>query len=86
MHALALDSRPLTGGWTIAAITITLIGVSLSLALATESLSSTLIGRVVSIADGDTLTLLDADNTQHKIRLAGIDAPERGQSVRHSFK
>lgn len=26
-----------------------------------------------------TLTLLDATNTQHKIRLAGIDSPEKGQ-------
>lgn len=36
-------------------------------------------GKVVSIADGDTLTILDASNTQHKIRLAGIDAPEKSQ-------
>ncbi|HXY36298.1 MAG TPA: thermonuclease family protein [Planctomycetaceae bacterium] len=38
-----------------------------------------LTGRVVSIADGDTLTILDAAKVQHKIRLAGIDAPEKGQ-------
>ena len=36
-------------------------------------------GRVVSIADGDTLTILAAGNVQHKIRLSGIDAPERRQ-------
>tara|TARA_E500000305_G_scaffold111856_1_gene128347 strand:+ start:6574 stop:7314 length:741 start_codon:yes stop_codon:yes gene_type:complete len=36
-------------------------------------------GTVVRIADGDTLTLLDANHTQHKIRLHGIDTPERGQ-------
>lgn len=36
-------------------------------------------GKVVSIADGDTLTILDEANTQHKIRLAGIDAPEKAQ-------
>jgi endonuclease YncB( thermonuclease family) len=36
-------------------------------------------GRVVAIADGDTITVLDAQNQQHKIRLAGIDAPEKGQ-------
>ena len=35
--------------------------------------------RVVAIADGDTLTVLDGSNTQYKIRLAGIDAPEKGQ-------
>lgn len=36
-------------------------------------------GKVVSVADGDTITVLDATNTQHKIRLAGIDAPEKAQ-------
>ena len=39
-----------------------------------------LTGRIVSIADGDTVTLLDADKRQHKIRLSGIDAPERKQA------
>lgn len=37
-------------------------------------------GRVVGVADGDTLTLLDAARVQHKVRLAGIDAPEKGQA------
>lgn len=30
------------------------------------------------MADGDTITILDSANTQHKIRLAQIDAPEIG--------
>ena len=38
----------------------------------------TLTGKVVGIADGDTLTLL-VDKTQIKERLEGIDTPERGQ-------
>ena len=38
-----------------------------------------LTGRIISIADGDTVTLLDANLQQHKIRLSGIDAPERRQ-------
>jgi endonuclease YncB( thermonuclease family) len=38
----------------------------------------TLTGKVVDIADGDTLTLL-VDKTQIKVRLEGIDTPERGQ-------
>lgn len=33
-------------------------------------------GRIVWVADGDTVTLLDEQQTLHKIRLAGIDAPE----------
>lgn len=36
-------------------------------------------GRVVGVTDGDTITALDSSNTQHKIRLAGIDAPEKSQ-------
>lgn len=40
---------------------------------------TTLEGKVVAIADGDTLTIL-VDRTQHKIRLAEIDTPERRQA------
>jgi len=36
-------------------------------------------GRVVGIADGDTLTVLDGANRQITVRLAAIDTPERGQ-------
>lgn len=42
--------------------------------------AATLQGRVVAIADGDTVTVLDSNNTQHKIRLMGIDAPEKKQA------
>lgn len=38
-----------------------------------------LIGKVVGVADGDTVTVLDDSRTQHKIRLSGIDTPERNQ-------
>lgn len=34
-------------------------------------------GKVVGVSDGDTITLLDSSNTQFKIRLSGIDAPEK---------
>lgn len=37
-------------------------------------------GRVVHVADGDTLTVLDTDHVQHKVRLAGIDAQEKSQA------
>jgi endonuclease YncB( thermonuclease family) len=42
--------------------------------------ADTLTGRVVRVTDGDTLVVLDAAKVQHKIRLHGIDAPERGQA------
>ena len=42
--------------------------------------STTLTGRVVRVADGDTVTVLDSSNTQHRIRLEGIDAPESHQA------
>ena len=41
--------------------------------------AETLSGRVVGVTDGDTITVLDADRQQHKIRLQGIDAPEKAQ-------
>jgi endonuclease YncB( thermonuclease family) len=50
--------------------------VFLSLAVSAEPLT----GKVVKITDGDTLYVLDNNYQQHKIRLAGIDAPERKQA------
>lgn len=37
-------------------------------------------GKVVRVADGDTLTVRTATGEQTKIRLFGIDAPERSQA------
>ena len=47
---------------------------------ATGLIADEIRGKVVSIADGDTITVLDADKHQHKIRLEGIDAPEKKQA------
>lgn len=41
--------------------------------------TQTITGKVVGVSDGDTITVLDAGNRQHKIRLDGIDAPESNQ-------
>jgi endonuclease YncB( thermonuclease family) len=49
------------------------------LALTSTPLLADVTGRVVGISDGDTVTVLDNTNVQHKVRLAGIDAPEKKQ-------
>jgi endonuclease YncB( thermonuclease family) len=38
-----------------------------------------LIGKVIKVSDGDTITVLDSNNQKYKIRLKGIDAPESQQ-------
>ncbi len=48
--------------------------------LSIPAFADTLTGKVVKITDGDTLYVLDANYKEHKIRLAGIDAPERKQA------
>jgi micrococcal nuclease len=44
-----------------------------------------IIGKVVRVADGDTITVLE-NRTQHRIRLFGIDAPERHQDFSNKAK
>ena len=56
-----------------------LIALSLALCINT-AWADILTGRVVGVTDGDTITVLDGSNTQHKIRLGGIDAPEKKQA------
>ena len=50
------------------------------LALCGTAGATELFGKVVGVADGDTLTVLDDSHQQHKIRLSGIDAPEKRQA------
>jgi endonuclease YncB( thermonuclease family) len=45
-----------------------------------------IIAKVIGISDGDTITLLNEDNTQLKIRLAGIDCPEKNQAFGNRAK
>lgn len=58
-----------------------LFALSCQVALANE-----LQGRIVGVSDGDTITVLDAKNQQHKVRLAGIDAPEKSQAFGQASK
>ena len=55
-----------------------MVGLVLSV-LAIPGAADPLMGRVVGVTDGDTLTVLATGNRQVKIRLAGIDAPEHDQ-------
>jgi micrococcal nuclease len=43
-------------------------------------------GKVIHIADGDTITVLNATNEQIKIRLNGIDCPEKAQALGNKAK
>lgn len=45
-----------------------------------------LIGKVVKISDGDTITILTSDKIQYKIRLNDIDAPEKKQAFGNKSK
>jgi endonuclease YncB( thermonuclease family) len=40
----------------------------------------TITGKVVAIADGDTMTVLDSEKRQYEVRIDGIDAPETEQA------
>jgi endonuclease YncB( thermonuclease family) len=55
----------------ITTLCLTLIPVSIE--------AITLEGKVVKVADGDTITIKDDLGGKHRIRLGGIDAPEKDQ-------
>lgn len=67
---------------------ITRLAILLALLLLAPSASAQkwIEGRVVGVADGDTLTVLDSENKQHRIRCQGIDAPERAQDFGEAAK
>ncbi len=64
---------------TVAAILLLAVGAATAAGWIIE-------GRVVAISDGDTITVLDEAKVQHKIRFAGIDAPEKGQAFGNASK
>ena len=48
-------------------------------ALGRPAAADVLRGRVVGVADGDTVTVVTAERVRQVVRLAGIDAPEKAQ-------
>lgn len=54
--------------------------------LASSTLADTLRGKVIGISDGDTVTVLTTERRQVKIRIAGIDAPEKKQAFGQASK
>jgi endonuclease YncB( thermonuclease family) len=59
-----------------------LLGLHVSSSYATQVLQALVVG----VSDGDTITVLDAGKHQHKIRLQGIDAPEKAQAYGQKSK
>jgi len=60
--------------------------VALLLCLSVGSAWADLTGKVVAVTDGDTLTVLDSDQRQIKVRLAQIDSPEKKQPYGQTAK
>ncbi len=46
----------------------------------TYAQADALTGRVIKVLDGDQITIVDSASKQYKIKIMGIDAPERYQS------
>jgi endonuclease YncB( thermonuclease family) len=67
-------------------LALLMVATILSVLFAAQVHAEMLSGRVVGVADGDTVTVLDASRQQHKIRLMGIDAPEKKQAFGNKSK
>jgi endonuclease YncB( thermonuclease family) len=63
-----------------------MVATILSVLFAAQVHAEILNGTVVGVADGDTVTVLDASRQQYKIRLMGIDAPEKKQAFGNKSK
>jgi endonuclease YncB( thermonuclease family) len=63
-----------------------LVLASLAFVWSAASGSELIEGRVVGVADGDTITVLTTAREQVKVRLEGIDAPEKAQPYGQASK
>ena len=83
---IAAAAIPRNAAITIDSIQTEMAGIFLWSTLACVALfafgqadAAALTGKVVGVSDGDTITVFDANHQQLKIRLSGIDAPEKKQ-------
>src|SRR5439155_2794891 len=65
--------------WAMQGVTVVLSVLVGLVILAPAFTMSAFQGKVVGVADGDTITVLRDDKITFRIRLLGIDAPEKGQ-------
>jgi endonuclease YncB( thermonuclease family) len=65
---------------------LSLVVMLLGLLVCNANATNILQGLVVGVSDGDSLTLLDIEKRQYKIRLQGIDAPEIKQAYGQKSK
>ena len=59
--------------------TLLLALVSVLLVASSALYAADFTGRVTAVPDGDTITVRTAEGQKHRVRLDGIDAPERTQ-------
>lgn len=76
--AVASTQRQTGLAWTLGRAW--LFGGLLLIACSDAAIAARMKVQVVGVTDGDTIVVLDSDKVQHKVRLAGIDAPERRQA------
>lgn len=57
----------------------TYVSVAVLLVVALNCTAATIEGRVVGVMDGDTISIINQNHEQFRIRLSGIDAPEKKQ-------
>ena len=62
------------------------LALALLMACSAVANAQSLVGKVVGVIDGDTVDVLDDRKIVHRIRLAGIDAPEKTQPFGQSAK
>lgn len=70
-HSLGPASAKFTWLWTLALL--------IPLSLINCATATTLVGKVIGVLDGDTIEVLDSGKVPRRVRLAGIDAPEKAQ-------